>query len=118
MQKPSIATGALSGGESDSDSVFAPEVVSPSPLSASGMYVTGALSQPPLQSIAERRTGSGEESEEDEEEDEGEWRTESREQALERGSRDETVLKTGYLWKKGERRNVSTSLPSHARHYH
>lgn len=70
------------------------------------MYVTGGLPQPPLQSIAERRTGSGEESEEDEDEDDGEWRVETREQELARGSHDETVLLTGYLWKKGERRKV------------
>ena len=86
--------------------MFSPEIVSPSPLSATAMYVTGSLAQPPLQSIAERRSGSGEESEEDEEEDEGEWRVETREQELARGSLDETVLKTGYLWKKGERRKV------------
>lgn len=63
------------------------------------------ITQPALQSIAERRSGSGEESEEDEEDEEGGWRVEATGQA--RGSRDETVLKTGYLWKKGERRKVS-----------
>lgn len=64
------------------------------------------LVQPALQSIAERRSGSGEESEEDEEDEEGGWRVEATGQA--RGSHDETVLKTGYLWKKGERRKVSS----------
>ena len=70
------------------------------------MHVAGGFTQPPLQPIAERGVGSGEESEEDEEEDEGEWRVGTREHDLARGSRDETVLKTGYLWKKGERRKV------------
>ena len=70
------------------------------------MYPAGSLTHPPLQSIAERRTGSGEESEEDEEDEEGGWHAETREQELARGSHDETVLKTGYLWKKGERRKV------------
>lgn len=65
----------------------------------------GSLPQPALQSIAERRSGSGEESEEDEEDEEGGWRAEATGQA--RGPHDETVLKTGYLSKKGERRKVS-----------
>ncbi|EKM58496.1 uncharacterized protein PHACADRAFT_252858 [Phanerochaete carnosa HHB-10118-sp] len=64
------------------------------------------MSHPPLQSIAERRTGSGEESDEDEEDEEGGWHVETREQELARESHDETVLKTGYLWKKGERRKT------------
>lgn len=87
--------------------MFSPEAALPSPLSATGMYFPGALTQPPLQSIAERRSGSGgEESEEDEEDEEGGWRAETLEQEQARGSHDETVLKTGYLWKKGERRKV------------
>ena len=83
------------------------EVISPSPLSTtsmSGLHLVGSSSQPPLQSIAERRSGSGEESEEDEEDEVGGWRAETLEQA--RSSHDETVLLTGYLWKKGERRKV------------
>ena len=68
------------------------------------MHLVGSSSQPPLSSIAERRSGSGEESEEDEDDEEGGWRAETLEQA--RGSHDETVLMSGYLWKKGERRKV------------
>ena len=68
------------------------------------MHLVGSASQPPLSSIAERRSGSGEESEEDEEDEDGGWRAETLEQA--RGSHDETVLMSGYLWKKGERRKV------------
>ena len=82
------------------------DVISPSPLSTSlsGMHIVGSSSQPPLSSIAERRSGSGEESEEDEEDEDGGWRAEAAGQA--RGSHDETVLMSGYLWKKGERRKV------------
>ena len=56
-----------------------------------------------LSSIAERRSGSGEDTED--EDDEGGWKTaEGTEQT--RASFDESVIKTGYLWKKGERRKV------------
>lgn len=100
----------VSGTESDSDSVFTPDVISPSPVapaSVSGAHVAAAAAAPPpLQSIAERRSQSGgEESEEDEEDEEGGWRAHDVTSAT-RGSLDETVIKTGYLWKKGERRKV------------
>lgn len=78
-----------------------------SPLSsvgASSSFQAGT-SNPPLTSIAERH-GSGDESEEDEDdEEEGGWRT-ADVRGKPRGSADETVLKAGYLWKKGERRKV------------
>ncbi|GJE94617.1 PH-domain-containing protein [Phanerochaete sordida] len=107
IAKPNIKkpSNPVSGTESDSDSVFSPETISPSTHSSTALFATGGLSHPPLQSIAERRTGSGEESEEDEEDEEGGWHVETREQSLARGS-DETILKTGYLWKKGERRKT------------
>lgn len=108
LQKPS---NPVSGTESDSDSVFSPEVMSPPTHPSTALFTTGGLPHPPLQSIAERRTGSGEESEEDEEDEEGGWHVETREQELARGSHDETVLKTGYLWKKGERRKVRHNSP-------
>lgn len=108
IAKPSIKkpSNPVSGTESDSDSVFSPEAISPSTHASTALFATGGLSHPPLQSIAERRAGSGEESEEDEEDEEGGWHVETREQELARGSHDETVLKTGYLWKKGERRKT------------
>ena len=56
----------------------------------------------PLSSIAELQSGSGEDSEE--EDDEAERR--ARLQKISRGSAGETVIKSGYLWKKGERRKV------------
>jgi hypothetical protein len=62
-----------------------------------------------LSSIAERRSGSGEDSEdEDEDEQEGGWKmADGKQQPGPRGSADESVIKAGYLWKKGERRKVS-----------
>jgi len=67
--------------------------------------VHGAASaQPLLSSIAERRSGSGEDSEdEDEDEEEGGWKIAD---ARARGSAEESVIKAGYLWKKGERRKT------------
>ncbi|KAI0671470.1 hypothetical protein C8Q78DRAFT_973299 [Trametes maxima] len=106
--KPTLSSVAVSGTESDSDSVFSPDVVSPSPMSTtsvSGVMLGTPSSQPPLSSIAERRSGSGEESEEGTDDEEGGWRVEDASAAT-RGSLDETVIKTGYLWKKGERRKT------------
>ena len=76
----------------------------------SGGLLAAASSQPPLSSIAERRSHSGgEESEEDEDDEEGGWRTQDV-LGTPRGSLDETVIKAGYLWKKGERRKVRASV--------
>ena len=88
-----ISKSHASGTESDSEIQLD---ISP-PLSS----FQPATSAPPLSSIAERH-GSGDESEEEEDDGEGGWRS-----ADVRGKpRDETVLKAGYLWKKGERRKV------------
>ena len=79
--------------------------------SVSGALLAPGSSQPPLQSIAERRSHSGgEDSEEDEEDEEGGWRTQAFTGTTMQGSLDETVIKTGYLWKKGERRKVCRSV--------
>jgi len=68
--------------------------------------VPGTSANKPLTSIAERRSGSGDESEEDEDEEGmGGWRT-AEVRGKPRVSTDETVIKAGYLWKKGERRKV------------
>ena len=97
----------MSGTESDSDSV-PPDILSNvAPLTstaASGSLISGTPTKPPLTSIAERRSGSGDESEEDDDE-EGGWKT-ADVRGMPRGSADETVIKAGYLWKKGERRKV------------
>lgn len=73
----------------------------------------GACANKPLTSIAERRSGSGDESEEDEDEEEmgevGGWRS-ADVRGKPRGSADETVIKAGYLSKKGERRKVCMGL--------
>ncbi|KAI0655667.1 PH-domain-containing protein [Cubamyces menziesii] len=110
VKKPTPVSVAVSGTESDSDSVFSPDaVISPSPMAniGAGGTVHGATSssQPPLSVIEERRSGSGEESEEGSDDEEGGWRVQDTSAAT-RGSLDETVIKTGYLWKKGERRKT------------
>ncbi|KAL4072757.1 hypothetical protein V8B97DRAFT_1870295 [Scleroderma yunnanense] len=94
----------VSGTESDSDSVLSPDLVSTTShsLASSGAFLSGTL-QPPLSSIAERRSGSGgEESEEDDEDEEG-WPSVDRSGNV-LTSMEESVIKSGYLWKKGERR--------------
>ncbi|KAI0749723.1 hypothetical protein C8Q80DRAFT_1218803 [Daedaleopsis nitida] len=78
--KPTLASVPVSGTESDSDSVFSPDVIPPSPI-------------------------GGEESEDDEDDEEGGWRTQDI-TLSQRGALDETVIKAGYLWKKGERRKT------------
>lgn len=77
-------------------------------------HVVGSSSQqPPLSSIKERRSQSGgEESEEDDDDDDGDWRVGDGSHR-ERGSLEEAVIKTGYLWKKGERRKVRAPAPLH-----
>ena len=74
-------------------------------MGSSGALLSGSSSQPPLSSIAERASGSGEESEEEDEEEEGPWKTADKSQCIQ-DSVNEGVIKSGYLWKKGERRKV------------
>ncbi|KAH7884375.1 hypothetical protein F5I97DRAFT_1929251 [Phlebopus sp. FC_14] len=106
---PPLQQAHVSGTESDSDSVLSPDLVSPTSqsLGSSGVLISGSGSQPPLSSIAERRAGSGEESEDDDDED-GPWRTADKVKMQD--SADESVIKSGYLWKKGERRKTLWSL--------
>lgn len=85
--------GPMSGTESDSDSILTPDV---------SMSI-GPSSQPPLSSIAERRSNSGEDTEDEEDAVEGGWKTAD---IKPRSSVDECVIKAGYLWKKGERRKT------------
>ncbi|PCH39391.1 PH-domain-containing protein [Wolfiporia cocos MD-104 SS10] len=103
-KKPHPPSAPLSGNESDSDSVFSPDTAVPSTSPSGAMLATSPSQQPHLSSIAERRSSGGEESEEDEDE-EGGWRA-AGVSARERGALDATVLMTGYLWKKGERRKT------------
>lgn len=114
MQKSNVSPGAMSGTESDSDSqLAASEVGSPHGhghghghgSGGASLYASG--SQHPLQSIAERRPGSGDESDEDEDE-EGEWRMADKGKGRDD---EESAVKSGYLWKKGSRRKVR-SRPS------
>lgn len=97
----------VSGTESDSDSAPPPDIL-PTSTNLTGLHA-GGTSHAPLSSIAERRAESGDESEEDEEEEgEGGWKT-ADVRGRRRGNDDETVIKSGYLWKKGERRKVCQS---------
>lgn len=97
--------GVVSGTESDSDSVLTLDVPPPVAHGAS-MHNAPSSSQPPLSSIAERRSDSGEDTE-DEEAAFGGWKTAENAGKKPRKSVDESVIKAGYLWKKGERRKVS-----------
>ncbi|KAI6125041.1 PH-domain-containing protein [Pisolithus croceorrhizus] len=103
---PVLSQSHVSGTESDSDSILSPDLASPTSysLASSGVLLSGSCSQqPPLSSIAERRSASGgEESEEDDEDEEG-WRSADRSGAV-LNPMDESAIKSGYLWKKGERR--------------
>ncbi|KAL0953253.1 hypothetical protein HGRIS_004505 [Hohenbuehelia grisea] len=109
--KPSnVSLAPVSGTESDSDSVVTPDLLSPThPASHNNAYSphAGASNQPPLSSIAERRTESGEdtEDEEDDDDDDG-WKPVMSSAAHAQANVDDTVIKAGYLSKKGERRKT------------
>ncbi|KAF8199708.1 pleckstrin-like protein [Pholiota molesta] len=96
----------VSGTESDSDSMLTQDTVAPSSLHGGGMsmHAGTSSSQPPLSSIAERRSDSGEDTE-DEDAVEGGWKT-ADVRTKPRKSGEESVIKAGYLWKKGERRKT------------
>ncbi|KAJ6532037.1 hypothetical protein B0H19DRAFT_1189762 [Mycena capillaripes] len=96
----------VSGTESDSDTNLMPDTLTGS-LGASGSAYAAPSVQPLLSSIAERRSGSGGEDSEDEDadEEEGGWKT-AEPRRPQGGSVDESVIKAGYLWKKGERRKT------------
>ncbi|KAH7925833.1 PH-domain-containing protein [Leucogyrophana mollusca] len=104
---PPVSQAHVSGTESDSDSVQSPDLVPPitQSIGSSGALLSGSAPQPPLSSIAERRSGSGEESDEDEEDGVGGWRVADK-AGKSHNSVDEKVIKAGYLWKKGERRKT------------
>ncbi|KAF8525958.1 pleckstrin-like protein [Hysterangium stoloniferum] len=103
-QKMAVSPGALSGTESDSDSQHVSPEMTPQHVHGSGgasLYTSN--SQPPLQSIAERVVASGDESDEDEDEDD--WRKADKNKENQ-GKEEETIVKSGYLWKKGSRRKT------------
>ena len=72
---------------------------------SSSLHTGASSTQPPLSSIAERRSNSGEDTEDEDDVVEGGWKT-ADVPAKPRSSVDESVIKAGYLWKKGERRKV------------
>ncbi|KAJ3503707.1 hypothetical protein NLJ89_g8312 [Agrocybe chaxingu] len=101
-----LTVGPVSGTESDSDSVMTPDVATtPMGGHTTAVHVGASSVQPPLSSIAERRSDSGEDSEDDEDVPEGGWKA-AEARAHPRNSIDEGVIKAGYLWKKGERRKT------------
>jgi hypothetical protein len=114
LQPSNLSTGPVSGTESDSDSILTPDVSTPlaggsSHSAPGGVHAGTSSSQPPLSSIAERRSDSGEDTE-DEVAVEGGWKTADVRANRPRSSADESVIKAGYLWKKGERRKVHIDL--------
>lgn len=70
------------------------------------MLYASNVSQPPLDSIAEGSLVS-EDSDDDREQDED---VDESKAVHKRKSSDETIIKSGYLWKKGERRKVRSDL--------
>jgi hypothetical protein len=103
-QSSSQSAGPVSGTESDEDALNMSDVLQPMAHIGSGLHTGAPSSLPPLSSIAERRSGSGEDSD-DEDVIEGGWKTADI-RTKPRNSVDESVIKSGYLWKKGERRKV------------
>ncbi|KAK7016316.1 Pleckstrin y domain-containing family A member 1 [Favolaschia claudopus] len=103
-KSPRVAPPAVSGTESDSDSILNSDTtLTPG---AGSVYAAMTGQMQPLSSIAERRSASGGEESEDEDADEevGGWQT--GETRNTQGSAGESVIKAGYLWKKGERRKT------------
>ena len=116
----------VSGTESDSDS-FTPEY---SPMSGGShpypitqphghghghghsmsLGLSTSASSKPLSSIAERRGGSGDEESEEDDEPEGDEELEHGASAAISGKRQDgdSIIKSGYLFKKGERRKVNS----------
>ncbi|EAU85364.1 PH domain-containing protein [Coprinopsis cinerea okayama7 len=103
VSRPKPALGHVSGTESDSDSIQTPDILSGTLAHGGFPHLGNPSQQPPLSSIAERRSASGEDTDE-EDAVEGGWRTPDLRRP--RNSIDESVLKSGYLWKKGERRKT------------
>jgi hypothetical protein len=105
-----VPPSAVSGTESDSDTVlYTDNNVLAAGAGVSSSYGASVQVQPLLSSIAERRSASGGEDSEDEDadEEEGGWKTTVAPRP--QGSAEESVIKAGYLWKKGERRKVCWS---------
>ncbi|KAG9098485.1 hypothetical protein FS749_003714 [Ceratobasidium sp. UAMH 11750] len=93
-------TAPLSGTESDSDAGGAVA----SSVTSQGIPSEFSSSLQPLSVIAEKRNPSGEETDEDDDdEDDGVF---ARRGPAEKEVKDEVVLKSGFLWKKGERRKT------------
>ncbi|KAH8117773.1 PH-domain-containing protein [Phellopilus nigrolimitatus] len=128
--QPITANASVSGTESDSDPFFSPDH---SPLAGThfpggshphpiphphghahshsmSVGLSTSASSKPLSSIAERRSGSGDDDSDEEEDPEcdEEWPQENdhNHEAQKKRPDDDSVIKMGYLWKKGERRKT------------
>jgi len=113
LRPVAISQQAISGTESDSDSILSPEnpALTPSTSTSGGALYASNVSQPPLDSIAEGSLVS-EDSDDDREQDED---VDESKAVHKRKSSDETIIKSGYLWKKGERRKVRSDFLSVSR---
>ncbi|TFK50023.1 PH-domain-containing protein [Heliocybe sulcata] len=98
---------SMSGTESDSESLFSPDQAAspPAPASVAGGIVAGSSTQPVLSAIAERHSASGEDSDDDDDDDDDGWPVADK-KAKPRDSTEESLIKAGYLRKKGERRKT------------
>jgi len=111
-KSPRPPPAAVSGTESDSDSILNSDSTVTAGMGGAGggssAYAAPSVQVHPLSSIAERRSVSGGEDSEDEDadEEEGGWKTAETRHPQDQGSVDESVIKAGYLWKKGERRKT------------
>lgn len=93
-------TAPLSGTESDSDVGGALA----SSVTSQGISSELSSSVQPLSAIAEKRNPSGEETDDDDDEDDE--RAFALRGPAEKEVKDEVVIKSGFLWKKGERRKT------------
>ncbi|CAE6515296.1 unnamed protein product [Rhizoctonia solani] len=97
-------TAPLSGTESDSDAGGAlASSLSPS-VTSQGVSSDHPNSLQPLSAIAEKRSPGGEETDEDDEDDDD--RVFTVHAPTDKEVKDEVVIKSGFLWKKGERRKT------------
>lgn len=94
-------TAPLSGTESDSDAGGA---LASSSVTSQGITSEFSSSLQPLSAIAEKRTPSGEETDEDDEDEDD--RVFATRGPTDKEVKDEVVIKSGFLWKKGERRKT------------
>jgi hypothetical protein len=99
---------AVSGTESDSDSILSPEnlTLTPTTSTSGGAIYTSNVTQVPLDSIAKGPLASEDLDHDREAVEDVDWGKAAQKRKLS----DEIIIKSGYLWKKGERRKVRSDL--------